>query len=175
MNIINLIYKFILIHLILIHKGTLLIKLKSSLSLAAAFSPIAYVSNKILHWSIANETYIWFVLIAIVVDHILGTILHLINRDFDLKKNITGLFTKIGLVVAMGFLFEGINEIVEEDSFVKSYLIITLRLTVFMYPAGSAFSNSSILTKGKFPPIGWMNKFKKFQENLDLKDIKIKE
>lgn len=172
MNIISLIYKFILTHLILIHKGTLLIKLKSSLSLAAAFSPIAYVTEKIMHWSLANETYIWFVFVAIVVDHYLGTILHLIKRDFELKKNAIGLITKISLVVAMGFLFEGVNEIVQEDSFVKSYLIITLRLTVFMYPAGSAFTNSSILTKGKFPPIGWMNKFKKFQENLDLNDVK---
>lgn len=172
MRLISIIYNFILANLILIHKGTFLVKLKSSLSLATAFSPIAYTIEKIMHWSMQNEEYVWFVFAAIVVDHILGTILHLIKKDFDIKRNITGLITKVGLVVGMGFLFEGVNEIVAEDSFVKSYLIITLRLTVFMYPAGSAFSNSSVLTNGKFPPIGWMNKFKKFQENLDLKDIK---
>ena len=154
------------------HKGTLFIKLKSTLSLATAVSPIAYVLERTMHWALANETYVWFVLIAIAIDHILGSVLHALKQDFKLKKNIIGLITKMAMVVAVGMLFEGVNEIVQEDSFVKSYLIITLRLTVFMYPAGSAFWNSSILTKGKFPPIGWLKIQKRFSENLDIKQFK---
>ncbi|SFS30882.1 phage holin family protein [Lutibacter maritimus] len=172
MKFITLIYTFIASNLALIHKGTFLVKLKSSASLAIALSPIAYVTEKITHWAFDNQEYVMFVFIAIAIDHLLGSILHLIKRDFSLKKNITGLITKIGLVVAVGFLFEGVNAIAKDDSFIKEYLVIVLRLTVFMYPAGSAFYNSSILTKGKFPPIGWMNKLKKFEENLDLKNFK---
>ena len=44
-----------------------------------------------------------------------------------------------------------------------------------MYPAGSAFVNSSIVTDGKFPPMALLQRFTKFQENLDLKSLVNKE
>lgn len=164
---------FLLKHLIIIHKGTFLAKAKSALILGVSTSPIAIMMENIMSWSIANQEYIYFVLMAIIIDHLLGSWLHaFVKHDFSIKKNIQGLFIKIGLTVAMGFLFEGINHLIQEESFVKSYLIIVLRLTVFLYPAGSAFMNSSVITQGKFPPIGWINKIKAFNENLDLQGLK---
>ncbi len=163
---------FITKHLLVIHKGTLLAKAKSTLALALSLSPITYVIEQITHWTLANQTYIVFVFGAIAIDHVLGTLIHsFIKRDFSLKQNIIGLITKIGLVVAVGFLFEGVNHIVYQESFLKNYLIIVLRLAVFLYPAGSAFMNASIITNGKFPPIGWIEKIKKFQKNIDLKEF----
>ena len=174
MHIIISIYSFVIKHLIFIHKGVFLVKIKSSFSLALAISPIAYFAGKIADWTMMNEAYVVFVLMAIAIDHFLGTIIHFfIKRDFSIKKNIIGLLVKIGMVVSIGLLFEGINEMMKQDeSFIISYFVVVLRLTVFMYPAGSAFMNSAIITKGKFPPIGWMNKLKKFQENLNLNDLK---
>ena len=164
---------FITKHLYIIQKGVFLSKLKSAGVLALSFSPIAFIIEKITNWSLANQEYIILVLGAIAIDHVLGTLIHLfIKKDFCFKRNITGVLTKLGLVVAMGFLFEGVNNIIQEDSFVKGYLLIVLRLTVFLYPAGSAFINSSVITKGKFPPVGWINKMNKFNENLDLSEIK---
>jgi len=167
---------FLIKHLVIIHKGTVLSKFKSALYLGIGASPIAYVIEKITDWSFENRDYIFFVLVAIAIDHILGSILHLVHyRDFTFKKNIQGLAIKIGLTVAMGFLFEGVNHLIQEDSFVKSYLVIVLRLSVFMYPAGSAFMNSSVITKGKFPPVGWIDKIKSFNKDLDLKNFKNEE
>ena len=164
---------FITKHLLIIQKGVFLAKLKSAGTLAITFSPLTYVVEHLMDWSIANQDYIVLVLGAIAIDHILGTLVHFfIKRDFSIKINIHGILIKLGLVVAMGFLFEGLNNIIKEDSFIKSYLTIVLRLTVFLYPAGSAFVNSSIITRGKFPPIGWINKVKKFSENLDLNEMK---
>jgi hypothetical protein len=175
MNLVSLIFKFFIGHLALIHKGTIAVKLQSSGVLALSISPFVYAVDKIMDWTTLNQEYVSFVFIAIMIDHILGTIIHgLIKKDFSLKKNIIGLFTKVGLVVAMGFLFEGIQSIVKEDSFAKEYLIIVLRLTVFLYPAGSAFMNSAIITKGKFPPIGWINKIKSFQTDLDIAKLREK-
>ncbi len=160
-------------HLINIHKGSFLAKIKSTLSLSFSVSPIAYITEKITDWTLENQAYVLFVFGAIFIDHVLGTIIHaLVTKDFSLKKNALGLITKVGLVVAVGFLFEGINYIVQEDSFIKSYTIIVLRLSVFLYPAGSAFMNSSILTKGKFPPIGWIKKIKNFEVNMNLDEFK---
>lgn len=165
--------KFIAKHLLIIHKGTLIAKAKSTLALSISVSPIAYIAEKITDWTFENQSYVMFVLGAIAIDHLLGSIIHaFIKKDFSFKKNVIGLVTKVGLVVLVGFLFEGVNSIVEQDSFVKNYTIIVLRLAVFLYPAGSAFMNSSIITNGKFPPIGWLDKMRKFQETLDISDLK---
>jgi len=160
-------------NLILIHEGsTFVAKAKASLMLGVSVSPIAYFIEKVTHWTLINETYVVYVFGAIMVDHIIGSILHIIKKDFCLKKNIFGFLIKVGLVIAVGFLFEGINEIVKEESFVKNYMVIVLRLSVFLFPAGSAFMNSSDITKGVFPPIGWITKIKSFQKNLDINQFK---
>jgi hypothetical protein len=43
---------------------------------------------------------------------------------------------------------------------------------VFLYPAGSAFMNSAVLTNGKFPPMGWISILNNFNKNLDLNTFK---
>jgi hypothetical protein len=48
-----------------------------------------------------------------------------------------------------------------------------IQFIVFIWPAGSAMGNMSILTGGKFPPIGWMKKLERFQENIDINEFKI--
>lgn len=165
--------EFIINQLILIHAGGTFAKIKSTFLLAASISPITFVLDRITDWTITNSAYVLFVFGAIILDHALGSILHLFyKKDFTFKKNISGLVIKIGLVLIVGFLFEGINYIVEGESAIKQYLMILLRLLVFMYPAGSAFVNSSIITGGKFPPSGFLKKLAKFQENLNIKEFK---
>lgn len=173
MKIIIFLSSFLSKQLLLLHTGTVVAKLKSAFILGASLSPIAVVIEKITNWTLDNHDYIFFVMGAIAIDHILGTILHsFYKRDFTWKKNLTGLIIKISLALTMGFLFEGVNHFITEDSFLKNYLVIALRLSVFLYPAGSAFMNSSIITKGKFPPVGWINKIKSFNNNLELKELK---
>lgn len=173
MNHLKIALAFISKQLIIIHTGSIFAKLKSTLFLGLSFSPIAYVIEKITDWSIANSDYILFVMGAIMADHILGSVVHAFyKRDFTWRKNIQGLGIKIGLAVTMGFLFEGINHLTSEVSFVKSYLIMVLRLAVFLYPAGSAAMNSAIITEGKFPPLGFLTKMKQFNKNLDLSQFK---
>jgi hypothetical protein len=166
----------VLTNLNLIHIGTLEVKLQSTAKLAIFLSIPAYLFEHIVNWGVDNSDYVGFCMLAIVIDHILGTIRHLfIDRDFTIKKNIKGMVIKLGLVLCVGFLFEGLNVIVKNDSFIKEYLMITTRLMVFLYPAGSAFGNSSILSGGKFPPKSWIDKLKTYQENLDTKEFKNKD
>lgn len=173
MNYLKIALAFISKHLLIIHTGTLKAKATSAFFLGVSVSPISWVVEQITNWSIANHEYILFVLGAIAIDHVLGSILHAFyKRDFTWKKNLQGLVVKISLAVAMGFLFEGVNHLIQEDSFIKNYLIIVLRLSLFLYPASSAFMNSSIITKGKFPPLGWINKVKQFNLDLELKHLK---
>jgi predicted MFS family arabinose efflux permease len=163
---------FLVAQLLAIQSSSIMIKTKGAVLLGASLSPFTFMVNKLLHWTTTNSEYVTFVLLAIAIDHILGTMIHaFIKRDFSWKENIKGVMIKIAMVLAVGLLFEGINHIVREDSDVKTYLIIMLRLIVFMYPAGSAFANCSIVTNGKFPPISLLKKFTAFQENLNVKEL----
>lgn len=161
--------KFITANLIAIHKGTVLAKLKSSLFLSLGFSPIAYIIETFTNWSIVNQDYISVVLLAIVIDHIVGSYLHaFVKKDFTFKKNFLGVALKITLVVMVGILFEGLNHITKTNTAVQEYLVLVTRITVFLYPAGSALMNVSVITNGKFPPMGWIKKIQKFNENLEI-------
>lgn len=162
----------VLTYLKAIHIGTLLVQFKATIKLGILLSPLIFLVEKLSRWGIDNSDYIIVVLFAIAIDHVLGTTKHLyFDKDFTIKKNLKGLVIKIGLVVACGFLFEGLQVIVHKESLVTEYLKITLRLIVFLYPAGSAFGNSSIISNGKFPPQSWLDRLKKFQENLNPKEI----
>ena len=169
----NAIKSFILTNLNEIHSGILSSRIKGTFELSFAFSPLMFIPSFLLEWKILNETYLMFVLGAIIVDHIIGTFLHVFKlRDGSLKKNIVGLITKLGLVVAVQFLFEGLQHIVSEQTIIQAYLKSVLNLTIFMYPAGSAFMNTHVLTNGSFPPIGIINKIKSYQDTGELKDTK---
>lgn len=148
--------------------GTMLMKLKASAKLGVLLSPLVYILDRLTEWGIDNQDYILLVMGAIAFDHALGSAKHaFVLKDFTFRKNIEGLITKIGLVVACGFLFEATNIIIKKDSVVTDYLTIVTRLMVFMYPAGSAFWNSSVLSGGKFPPKSWLDKLTLFQSNLN--------
>ena len=152
---------------------TIGMKFEASIKLAIIFSPIAFVIEALTNWSILNSGYILFVFGAIIADHAFGTYKHLfIDKDFTFKQNIKGFFVKLTIVVCGAFLFEGINHIIVKDSLLKDYLEIVMRLIVFLYPAGSAFGNMSVVTNGKFPPEAWINRLKNFQKNLNPNDLK---
>ena len=152
--------------------GSIAIKSKTIFLSTMLVSPFVILFGKITNWAICNSTYVLFVLGAIAVDHFLGTLVHAFKlRDFSIKKNIIGLMLKLGMVVAVGFLFEGIAMLINSTSIVLTYLITTMRLFVFLYPAFSAMENSSILTNGKFPQKGILDKFKHFQENANVKEL----
>ena len=169
MSLLRLLSTTIIDSFIKIHTGTLFIKIKSSFILALSVSPLAYIIEKLSKWTINNQDYIMVVLGAIIIDHIVGTILHAFYRkDFTWKKNFTGIAVKVSLVIMIGFIFEGLNVIAKHDSVLKDYLIIVTRLSVFLYPAGSALMNTSEITGGVFPPIGWVRKIKSFNQNLTI-------
>ncbi len=169
---INSIKVFLIKQLVYIHAGSGLAKAKSTITLASTLSPFTVIFSKFIDWSIGNSIYLIFTLGAIIVDHFLGTIVHKwIKRDFSWKLNAIGLLTKVGMVVCASFLFEGVEHILDSESIVKDYINILLRMVVFIYPMGSALSNMSIITKGKFPPVGLMKRISIFEKDLDVKKM----
>jgi len=165
--------KMVKANLELIHSGAISERLWASLSLSFAFSPFAIVLDQINDWYFHNYSYIAFVFVAIIFDHALGTWVHgLIKRDFSIKKNIIGFFTKTVLVIIVGIIVEGMTEIMVHDNIIKDYFSLIARLMVFIYPAGSALMNCAVITNGKFPPIGFMERMKNFNKDLSINNFK---
>ncbi len=151
------------------HHGTALSKLYSIFSLALFISPLTWLLDRLSIWHLENEAYVTFVVGAIVVDHLLGSAFHAFwKKDFSLKLNVTGLMLKLFIVVCMGFLFEGLNTLMAQESILKDYTVMVLRLMVFLYPAGSAFGNSYEMTGRTFPPVGFMEKLKQFSQSTTI-------
>lgn len=150
----------------------------NTIKLSLLLTPIFYVWEKIMNWGVTNQDYILVVLGAILVDWFFGTIKHIfIEKDkkgqstWSWGKNAVGLATKIGLVVAGGFLFEGLSHLTSDADFLVTSLKIITRIVVFLYPAISAWENIYIVSGEKFPPKAWMQRLTKYNETLDIKDL----
>ena len=159
---------FLLQQLFLIHSGSIAIKIKASFFLGLSLSPVAFLIENINNWYVTNYSYILWVSGAILVDWAIGTIKHLIKKTFDIKMNATGIILKTAMAFFAGILFEGLTYFTKDGNLVTASLMTITRLSIFIYPAGSALMNMSVITNGVFPPIGWINKIKYFNENLKL-------
>jgi len=155
----------------LVFQGTATAKLKGLIALAALSAPVGFI-EPIKQWFVQNNGYIQFVLAAIILDHLFGTIVHAWwKRDFSIKENALGLVMKLFVVFAVGILFEGINYIYAKQNILSEYLAIITRLVVFLYPALGACKNCAIMTNGKFPPLAWIRKMTRFNHNLDMREF----
>jgi hypothetical protein len=129
-----------------------IVKLKATFTLALIMAPFEIMAG-FGNWSDTNAIYIDLVAIAILLDWVLGTAKHwLWLHDFSWKENLKGLITKFLLVVAMGFVVEGLHYLTKDIGSITSSVIVILRTTVFMYPAMSIIRSSRIISGGKFPP-----------------------
>jgi hypothetical protein len=154
------------------HKGTIALKVKSALILSIVSSPMALIFEGVTDWLHLNIAFMSFVFGAVLIDHVVGSYVHAyIKKDFEMKKNVQGFFMKTTLIVFVFFLGRGIVHILGDESPIAFYFRMVMRLMVFIYPAGSALVNISIITNGKFPPLGFMNKITKFNNNLDIKEF----
>lgn len=161
--------KFMLIKLIAIQNGTIIAKTKAVAFFAFLASPLAVLFENIFNWYDSHFTYISFVLVAIIIDHLLGSYVHAyIKKDFSMKKNIQGFFIKTLLVVSVAILVEGLKHIAGGQNLLGNYIGTVSHLMVFIYPAGSAFISSAIITKGKFPPMAWMTRIANFNKDMDI-------
>lgn len=148
--------------------GAALTKFKASLIVAMFVAPTVYIVERINLWAIENADYVAIVMSAILIDHLLGSIRHSrwFDDDFSMFENIKGFFTKLTLVVMVGVLFEELHHLAEPYKFITGYTITIARITVFLYPFGSAIGNSRRISGGKFPPDTWFNAFERFVDQI---------
>ncbi|MDR2223819.1 MAG: hypothetical protein LBE34_13955 [Flavobacteriaceae bacterium] len=130
------------------------------------------VVMSLANWWNANFDYVTIAMGLIAADHALGSVVHKWwVKDFDIKKNGIGLLVKLTMVMLGGAVFEGLTHITKEQDFVYTYLKMTTRLIVCIYPGLSALENMSIISGGVFPPKALIDVFKGFQKDLSPKKI----
>ena len=166
------IINFVVYHIYIIHKGVISAKIKSSIILGTSASPLAILFEKITDWYVTNMLTIWIIAGAVLADWAMGVIKHLKCKTFSWKENGKGLLIKTSMIVIGGFLSESLPHFLGgDDNLITNGLLMALRLSVFMYPAASCWANMAIVTNGKFPPVGLMNRIKSFNENLNVKEL----
>ena len=150
-----------------------LLQIKMSAKLSLCTGACGMLVVNLLDWWNTNFNYVAIALFLVAVDHALGSIVHAWwIKDFDLKKNGIGLLIKLSMVVVGGMIFEALTHITKDQDFVYSYLKMTTRLIVCIYPGLSALKNMSIITGGIFPPGSMINLFSVFQKDLDVEKLK---
>lgn len=167
----TIIQHFIIKQLLIIHYGVWYAKLKSSFLLGATFSPLAIIIEKFTDWYIINQVTIFFFVGAVLLDWIFGIWKHLKLKTFSWKLNGIGLLVKIGMVIGGSYLAEALPHFLGDNVF-SSSTITVLRLSIFMYPAGSCWMNMSVISNGAFPPAGWIERIQSFNKNLNINDFK---
>lgn len=149
----------------------ILLEIKLSGVVSFFLYPFLWVFGVWSDFYMSNSEYVQFVLGAVLVDWVLGSIYHAFwRRDFTFKKNIKGLVVKIGLVVLVGFLFEGVGYFVKDAVTITGITVGALRLVVFLFPTLSALWSAYHISGKKFPPIGIMNKITQFNKELKISE-----
>lgn len=162
---------FIAHHVIIIHRGLLIAKLKSSIILGTTLSPLALLLQNLTDWYLTNILTIWIIMGAVLSDWAVGIIKHIICKTFSWKENAKGLLIKVSMIIFGGYLGEALPHFLGGENILSNGLIMALRLSIFMYPAASCWTNMSIVTNGKLPPEGLMNKVKGFTQNFNVKEF----
>ncbi|MDM1408048.1 hypothetical protein [Myroides sp. DF42-4-2] len=134
---------------------------------------VGNVSGVFTQWWSENIDYVVIALGLVAVDHLLGSGVHLwLKKDFQWPKNIIGLMIKLSMVLCGGLIFEGLAHITKEQDLVYTYLKMTTRLIVCIYPGLSAMRNMNFVTRGVFPPAALVGKFDSFQKDLSVEKLK---
>ena len=159
--------EIILKNALLIHSGTISQKFLAVFNLAAfpavGFSLVETFSK----WYLDNHVIVFLIVGAIICDLFIGVWKHLKLHTFSPKKMLTGFCEKAFIILIGYFLSESLVQILSDADFGTIYIKIVSRLMIFTYPAMNAFVNMGIITNGKFPPLGLIQRFEKFNKHLD--------
>lgn len=131
------------------------------------FTPIAFLLNVLHWWFVNNAQFGGFMCATLVINMIVGALMHLKFRTFVVKsfiwKNVEMAFVIIIVYVLLEMLRYTAGDNIAGDVF-----RILIQLMTLLYPTSKVCKNIFILTKGKYPPEFLMRKLYNFERNGDL-------
>lgn len=145
-------------------------RVNNLLSVLAKITPVVYILNLANWWFSENEQFGTFVCIALVMNMVVGMVVHLKNKTFNfvdfLGKNVIMVFVICSVYVMLEML-----RYTAGDNIVGEIFRVLIQVTTLMYPTSKIFKNSYILTDGKYPPDFIMTRLYNFEKNGDLNEF----
>lgn len=119
---------------------------------------------------LADTRFAESLMLLLIIDLVTGIWKHLKKKDFCWKRMYTGFLQKL-VISFLGMtafnVLGNVRELSELEG-LRAYLILCGKLVNVFYVGGSAFNNMFIITGGKFPPVGWMERMKNFNRTADI-------
>lgn len=159
---------FLFTNLINLHSGSVGTKLLSSFKLTIVPAVGISLTERLMGWYLDSQLFILLLMLSLFADLILGIWKHLKLSSFSFKKMLLGFIQKLGVVILGYFLTEAFIQILADADLDSVYFKVATKLMLFVYPTGNAFVNMGIITNGKFPPLGLLKRFEKFNKTLDI-------
>lgn len=153
--------------------GDMLTKVKATVTLTLLFNPLIWLLSKVNEYVIPDKKFIEILFILFMADLTTGMWKHWKEHNFSFKELYTHLLQKVFVSIVGMTLF---NTLAQLDSggdakVIVDYFKLVGKVFNALYVGGSAFSNLYIITGGKFPPVGFMKRLKKFNESADVTDL----
>jgi len=151
------------------------IHLMDSIILSAFISPAAWVlakltgyANKIL---MRDMDLVVLIFTLIGLDAVFGLWKWYKLKSLNEKKFLIGVFEKLIICLGTMVVFNTFIIAAYKHDDYTSYMNLFGSTIILTYPAWSIFRNMFFLTKGAFPPIGFMRKMENFSETADIDEI----
>lgn len=154
-------------------EGNILAKLTGAVMLSVPTSIIGWLLSLIQVNVLTDMRFVEALVILLFIDLVTGVWKHLLQRDFCWRRLYTGFLQKMVISFLGMTVFNvlgNLQELSEMDG-LRAYLILCGKLVNIFYVGGSAFNNMFIITGGKFPPVGWMERMKNFNRTADISQL----
>lgn len=156
------------------YTGSAMEKFMAIMKLAVIPGLFAGLSEYVTGWVIDNRVFMSFIFTVVMVDALFGAIVHYIKKDFSFKDLSGGFFKKMAIVIVGYVVFEMIHQIVKDLDFGGALIKATIQLMTLFYPLGSFAKSCHFLSGGKYPPLGFMERLKNFNADLDINHFNTK-
>lgn len=132
--------------------------------------PVIFVLDRLHKWITTYQGFTIGVVLFILLNLILGGIVHHKRGDFDwlelLKKT-----NKMVIVLLVSYLTLEVLISIVGENFVVDGFRIAIQVSTLLYPGSKILKNIFILSEGEHPPKWVMQKIYRFQENGDLQEL----
>lgn len=131
------------------------------------FGPIAFILDKAGSWFTTHQGFVIGVVGVILINIILGGLVHNRKKDFDWKTLLYKTNEMVIILLASYLTLEILMSVAGDNPVITAFRI-TIQVTTLLYPGSKILKNIFILSKGEYPPKWLMTKVYNFQENGDL-------
>lgn len=148
-------------------------KVMFSIIFSVCIVPIMYLGELFNVYFLFDIQFIEIVIIFITGALIMGAWKHWRLKTFSHTRLLLGLIEQTLIVtIAMITLnaFTLLNELKHSEDAVK-YFNLVWKLAILVYLGISIAKSMTIITNGKFPPIGFIRRMKNFNSSLEISDL----